>query len=216
MRTGLITKKVGMTRLFDETGRVIPVTVLQVEDLQVIAHKTEEKDGYTAVQLGAFNQKPQRVSKPLTGHFKKAKVTPKMELKEFLVDAENLLDVGSDVGVDVFEEGQYVDVTGTTKGRGFSGAMKRWGFGGLRATHGVSISHRSLGSTGQCQDPGKVFKGKKMAGHFGVDTMTQQSVKVIKVDTEKNVILVRGSIPGSKGGIVYLKDAVKKSAPKAK
>ena len=213
MRTGLMAKKVGMTRVFNENGRHVPVTVLQVSDAQVIAQMTEEKNGYNAVQIGAFDQKPQRVSKPMQGHFKKAKVTPKMRVKEFRVDAENLLEVGSDVTVDHFAAGQWVDVTGTTKGRGFAGAMKRWNFGGLRASHGVSVSHRSHGSTGQCQEPGRVFKGKKMAGHYGAEQRTHQNSQVVSVDAEKGVILVKGSVPGPKGEVVYIADAVKKPAP---
>jgi large subunit ribosomal protein L3 len=211
MRTGLIAKKVGMTRVFDDNGRHVPVTVLAVEDLQVTAQCTEDKNGYTALQLGAFNQKPQRVSKPMSGHFKKAKVAPKQVVREFRVDADNLVDIGQELTVEHFQEGQFVDITGTSKGRGFAGAMKRWNFGGLRASHGVSISHRSHGSTGQCQDPGKVFKGKKMAGHYGDERVTQQSLKVVKIDSDKGVLLVRGSVPGANGQPVLVRDAVKRS-----
>ena len=211
MRTGLIAKKMGMTRVFDENGRHVPVTVLQVEDAQVTAQKTEEKNGYNAVQLGAFNKKESRESKAMNGHFKKAGTEAKYIVREFRVDAENLQDVGSDVKVDLFSEGQFVDITGVTKGRGFTGAMKRWNFGGLRATHGVSVSHRSHGSTGQCQEPGKVFKGKKMAGHYGAKQRTQQNLKVVKVDTDKGVLLVRGSVPGANGQVVMVRDAVKKT-----
>ena len=213
MRTGLMAKKVGMTRVFNENGRHVPVTVLQVSDAQVIAQMTEEKNGYNAVQIGAFDQKPQRVSKPMQGHFKKAKVTPKMRVKEFRVDAENLLEVGSDVTVDHFAAGQWVDVTGTTKGRGFAGAMKRWNFGGLRASHGVSVSHRSHGSTGQCQDPGRVFKGKKMAGHMGARRVTAMNLEVVGTDVENGLILVKGGVPGAKQGFVLIRDAIKKAMP---
>ena len=212
MRTGLIAKKVGMTRVFDETGRHVPVTVLQVTDAEVVSQKTEEKDGYTAIQIGAFNQKEQRVSKPMLGHFKKAKVAPKQVVKEFRVDADNLMEAGAAVKVDLFAEGQFVDITGNSKGCGFTGAMKRWNFAGLRATHGVSISHRSHGSTGQNQNPCKVFKGKKMAGHSGNERITQQNLKIVKVDTDKGVLLVKGSVPGSKGQVVLVRDAVKKTA----
>ncbi len=212
MRTGLVAKKMGMTRVFDENGRHVPVTVLQVEDVQVVSQKTEDKNGYTAVQIGAFDKKESRTTKAEMGHFNKAKVSPKKVVKEFRVDVENLLEVGSELKTDIFTEGQFVDVTGVSKGRGFTGAMKRWGFKGLRATHGVSVSHRSLGSTGQCQDPGKVFKGKKMAGHSGNAQRSEQNLKVVKVDVEKGVLLVRGSVPGSKGQIVVIRDAVKKPA----
>lgn len=211
MRTGLIAKKVGMTRMFDDNGRHIPVTVLAVEDLQVVSQCTEEKNGYTALQLGAFNQKPQRVSKPMVGHFKKAKVDPKQIVREFRVSADNLVEVGQALTVEHFQEGQFVDITGNSKGRGFAGAMKRWNFGGLRASHGVSISHRAHGSTGQCQDPGKVFKGKKMAGHYGDERVTQQNLKVVKIDMDKGVLLVRGSVPGANGQPVLVRDAVKRS-----
>lgn len=210
MRTGILAKKAGMTRVFDENGQHIPVTVLQVENCQVTAHKTAEKDGYVAVQLGAGAKKASRVSKSLTGHFAKAKVEPKKTVCEFRVDATDGLDIGSEVKADHFEAGQFVDVAGTTIGKGFAGAMKRHNFGGLRATHGVSISHRSHGSTGQCQDPGKVFKGKKMAGHMGAVRQTIQNLKVVRVDAEKNVILVKGAVPGHKGAVVEVTDAMKK------
>lgn len=212
MRSGLMAKKMGMTRVFDDNGRHIPVTVLQLEDAQVVALRTQETDGYTAVQLGAFDQKAQRVNKAQAGQFKKAGVTPKRVVREFRTDADNMPEVGSSMSVDHFQEGQWVDVAGTTVGRGFAGAMKRHGFGGLRASHGVSISHRSHGSTGQCQEPGKVFKGKKMAGQMGNVRRTQQNLQVVKVDTDKGVLLVKGSIPGAKGQVVLIKDAVKKAA----
>ncbi len=213
MRTGLIAKKVGMTRVFDDEGRHVPVTVLQVENCQVTGQRTDEKHGYTAVQLGAFNRKVKRTNKALKGQFAQAKVEPKQHMAEFRVSADNMLDIGAEVKTDVFEAGQWVDVAGTTVGKGFAGPMKRHNFGGLRASHGVSISHRAHGSTGQCQDPGRVFKGKKMAGQMGNVRRTQQNLKVVRVDAEQGLVLVRGSVPGSKGSVVYVRDAVKKSQP---
>ena len=213
MRTGIIATKVGMTRVFSEEGRDIPVTVLQVKDLQVTQQLTDEKNGYTAIQVGEQNAKPSRIAKPQLGHFAKAKVEPKKNLKEFRVSAENMLEVGSEIKTDIFSEGQYVDVQGTTIGKGFAGAMKRHNFGGLRASHGVSISHRSHGSTGQCQEPGRVFKGKKMAGHMGAERVTTQNLEIVGVDLEDNLILVKGSVPGAKQGWVLISDAVKKPAP---
>ncbi|MBA43304.1 MAG: 50S ribosomal protein L3 [Magnetococcales bacterium] len=210
MRTGIIATKVGMTRVFSEEGRDIPVTVLQVKDLQVTQQLTDEKNGYTAIQVGEQNAKPSRIAKPQLGHFAKAKVEPKKNLKEFRVSAENMLEVGSEIKTDIFSEGQYVDVQGTTIGKGFAGAMKRHNFGGLRASHGVSVSHRSHGSTGQCQDPGKVFKGKKMAGQMGNRTRTQQNLQVVSVDADRGLILIKGSVPGAKGSVVRVIDAVKK------
>ena len=210
-RSGLIAKKVGMTRLFDENGRHIPVTVLQLDEAQVTATRTTEKDGYTAVQVGMMPQKSQRMNKAQLGQFKKNGVEPKRLLKEFRIKGD-LPEVGTTLTADYFAPGQFVDIAGTSKGRGFTGAMKRWNFSGLRASHGVSVSHRSHGSTGQCQDPGKVFKGKKMAGHYGAERITQQNLKIVKVDTENNLILVKGSIPGAKGQAVFVKDAVKKAA----
>lgn len=208
----IVAKKAGMTRVFDENGRHVPVTVLTVEDCQVTQVKTDENAGYSAVQIGAFNKKASRVSKAMQGHFAKAKVEPKAVVREFRVSADETFEVGAAVSVDQFAEGQFVDVSATTIGKGFAGAMKRHNFGGLRATHGVSISHRSHGSTGQCQDPGKVFKGKKMAGHMGNVRCTQQNLKVVRVDAEKGLLLVKGSIPGAKGAVVEVRGAIKKPA----
>ncbi len=213
MRTGVIAQKVGMTRVFAETGANIPVTVLAMTDVRVVAQRTEERDGYTALQLGFGKAKVKRVSKAMRGHFAKAKVEPSKRLAEFRVDAENLVDVGSEIGANHFVAGQRVDVTGTTIGKGFAGAMKRHGFGGLRASHGVSVSHRSHGSTGQCQDPGKVFKGKKMAGQMGNVRRTQQNLTVVDVDVDRGLVLVQGAVPGAKGGFVLLRDAVKRALP---
>ena len=213
MRTGVITQKVGMTRLFLEDGRHVPVTVLKLDGCQVVATRSEEKDGYTAVQLGSGYAKPKRLTKADRGQFAKAEVEPKRKLAEFRVDADNLLAVGDVILADHFVPGQKVDVTGVTIGRGFTGAMKRWNFRGLEATHGVSISHRSLGGTGGRQDPGKTFKNKKMHGHYGVDRVTTQNVEVAKVDVERGLIMVRGSVPGSKGGWVFIRDAVKRDLP---
>jgi large subunit ribosomal protein L3 len=213
MRSGVIAKKVGMTRLFMEDGRQIPVTVLQLDALQVVANRTSEKDGYTAVQLGAGTARVKRVSKAMRGHFAAASVEPKRKLVEFRVDAENLIEVGAEISAEHFLEGQKVDVSGTSIGKGFQGAMKRWNFGGLRASHGVSISHRSHGSTGQCQDPGKVFKGKKMAGHMGAARVTTQNLEVVRTDADRGLIMIKGAVPGSKGGWVTIKDAMKKKLP---
>jgi large subunit ribosomal protein L3 len=212
MRTGVIAKKMGMTRLFQDDGRHVPVTVLQLEGLQVIARKEMDRDGYVAVQLGAGTAKAKNVAKPQRGAFGKAEVEPKAIVREFRVAEDALLDVGAEIGADHFVAGQMVDVQGTTQGKGFAGAMKRWGFGGLRATHGVSVSHRSHGSTGQRQDPGKVFKNKKMAGHMGARTRTQQNLEVVSTDVERGLIFVKGSVPGSKGGWLLVKDAVKLAA----
>jgi len=200
-----------MTRLFAEGGAHVPVTVLALDDVRVVAQRTEERDGYTAVQVGYGKAKVKRVSKAMRGHFAKAKVEPKQKLAEFRVDADNLVDVGAEIGANHFVAGQYVDVAGITVGKGFAGAMKRHGFGGLRASHGVSISHRSHGSTGQCQDPGKVFKGKKMAGQMGNKRRTQQNLIIAGVDVERGLVLVRGAVPGSKGGYVFITDAVKRA-----
>jgi large subunit ribosomal protein L3 len=213
LRSGVIAKKVGMTRLFLEDGRQVPVTVLQLDGLQVVAQRTTDKDGYTAVQLGAGTAKVKRVSKPMRGHFAVANVAPKRKLVEFRVAPENLISVGEEITADHYFAGQFVDVSGTSIGKGFAGAMKRHNFGGLRASHGVSISHRSHGSTGQCQDPGKVWKGKKMAGHMGAVRVTTQNLQVVKTDAERGLIMVKGAVPGSKGGWVTIKDAVKKPFP---
>ena len=212
MRTGLIAKKLGMTRVFDDTGRHVPVTVLKVDNCQVVSVMTEEKNGYTALQLGAGKAKLNRVSKPVRGHYAKNKIEPKKKLVEFRVSNDAVLNVGDELGANHYVEGQFVDVAGTTNGKGFAGAMKRWNFGGMRATHGVSVSHRAHGSTGQCQDPGKVFKGKKMAGHMGNVRATAQNLRVIRVDGEAGLLFVKGAIPGSKNGWVFIKDAVKKPA----
>ena len=213
LRSGVIAKKVGMTRLFLEDGRQVPVTVLQLDNLQVVAQRTPEKDGYSAVQLGAGSVKAKRVSKAMRGHFSAASVEPKRKVAEFRVDPENLIGVGEEITADHYFAGQYVDVAGTSIGKGFAGAMKRHNFGGLRASHGVSISHRSHGSTGQCQDPGRVFKGKKMAGHMGAARVTTQNLEVVKTDSTRGLIMVKGAVPGAKGGWVTVKDAVKKPFP---
>ncbi|MCO8146913.1 50S ribosomal protein L3 [Rhodovulum tesquicola] len=213
MRSGVIAKKLGMTRLFMEDGRQVPVTVLQLDGCQVVAQRTTEKDGYTAVQLGSGNAKAKRVTAPMRGHFAAANVAPKRKLAEFRVAPENLIAVGEEITADHYFEGQYVDVSGTSIGKGFAGAMKRHNFGGLRASHGVSISHRSHGSTGQCQDPGRVFKGKKMAGHMGAARVTTQNLQVVRTDADRGLIMVKGAVPGAKGGWVTIKDAVKKPAP---
>ncbi|WP_288351128.1 50S ribosomal protein L3 [uncultured Thalassospira sp.] len=213
MRSGLITQKVGMTRVFKDDGSHLPVTVLKVEDLQVVANRTNDTDGYVAVQLGYGKAKVKNVSKPMRGHFAKAKVEPKAKLAEFRVSEDGLIEVGAELSAAHFVEGQYVDVIGTSIGKGFAGAMKRHNFGGLRASHGVSISHRSHGSTGQCQDPGRVFKGKKMAGHLGAARVTVQSLKVVASDADKGLILIHGAVPGHKGAYVLVKDAVKRAAP---
>ncbi|MES2096373.1 MAG: 50S ribosomal protein L3 [Pseudomonadota bacterium] len=209
MRTGVIAKKLGMTRLFQDDGRHVPVTVLSLEGLQVVSRREQDRDGYSAVQLGAGTAKSKNVAKPQRGHFGKAEVEPKAILAEFRVDAENLLDVGAEISADHFVAGQIVDIQGKTQGKGFQGGMKRWGFGGLRATHGVSVSHRSLGSTGQRQDPGKVFKNKKMAGHMGDKYRTQQNLEIVGTDAARGLIFVKGSVPGSKGGWLFVKDSVK-------
>jgi large subunit ribosomal protein L3 len=209
MRTGVIAKKMGMTRLFKDDGRHVPVTVLSLEGVQVVARREKDKDGYTAVQLGAGSAKAKNVAKPQRGAFGKAEVEPKAILAEFRVDEDGLLDVGAEISADHFVAGQLVDIQGRTQGKGFAGGMKRWGFGGMRATHGVSISHRALGSTGNRQDPGRVFKNKKMAGHMGDKNRTQQNLEVVGTDVERGLIFVKGSVPGSKGGWLFVKDAVK-------
>jgi large subunit ribosomal protein L3 len=215
MRSGLIAVKLGMTRIYTEEGTVVPVTVLKVDNCQVVAQKTNEKHGYTAVQLGVGVAKIKRLSKAERGHFAAAKVEPKRKLQEFRVSADNTMPVGSEVTVDHFVAGQFVDVTGTSLGKGFQGGMKRWNFKGLRATHGVSVSHRSIGSTGNRQDPGKVFKGKKMPGHLGSETVTTQNIVVVRTDKDRGLIMLKGSVPGSKGGWVSVRDAVKRKLPAA-
>jgi len=214
MRTGVIAKKLGMTRVFLEDGRQVPVTVLSLEGCQVVAQRTAEKDGYTALQLGAGRAKVKRVTKANRGHFAKAKVEPKAKVAEFRVTPDNLIAVGSEITADHFVPGQFVDATGITIGRGFTGVMKRWNFAGLEASHGVSISHRSHGSTGQRQDPGKVFKGKKMAGHYGVERVTTQNLKIVRTDPARGLLLVHGTVPGHDGSWVFLKDAAKRALPK--
>jgi large subunit ribosomal protein L3 len=214
MRSGVIAQKVGMTRIFTETGEHIPVTVLKLDNCQVIGHRTNDKNGYTALQLGAGTRKPSRLTKAERQNFAVAKVEPKRKLVEFRVTPENLIEVGAQITADHFIAGQFVDVTGSSQGKGFAGAMKRWNFGGLRATHGVSLSHRSHGSTGQRQDPGKVFKGKKMAGHMGAERVTTQNLVVVKTDPERGLLMIRGAVPGSKGGWVLVRDAVLKHPPK--
>ncbi len=213
LRSGVIAKKVGMTRLFMEDGKQVPVTVLQLDKLQVVANRTPEQHGYSAVQLGAGTAKAKRTSKAMRGHFAVVKVEPKRKVAEFRVAPEAMIPVGEEITADHYFEGQFVDVSGTSIGKGFAGAMKRHNFGGLRASHGVSISHRSHGSTGQCQDPGKVFKGKKMAGHMGAARVTTQNLQVVRTDSDRGLIMVKGAVPGSKGGWVTIKDAVKKPFP---
>lgn len=213
MRSGLIAQKVGMTRVFTDDGQHVPVTVLKVDSCQVVAVRTEDKDGYTAVQLGAGAIKVKNVTKPQRGHFAKARVEPKRKLVEFRVDADALIEVGAELSAAHFLPGQFVDVTGTSIGKGFAGPMKRWNFGGLRATHGVSVSHRSHGSTGNRQDPGKVFKNKKMAGHLGDEKVTVLNLKVVSVDEDRGLIFLKGAVPGAEGAWLRIRDAVKKRAP---
>ncbi|MCZ4272850.1 50S ribosomal protein L3 [Maritalea porphyrae] len=213
MRSGVIAQKLGMTRIFAEDGRDIPVTVLGLQNCQVVAQRTADKDGYTALQLGSGTAKVKNVTRAGRGHFAVAKVEPKRKVAEFRVSEANLIEVGAEMLADHFNVGQLVDVSGTSIGKGFAGAMKRHNFGGMRATHGVSVSHRAHGSTGQCQDPGKVFKGKKMAGHMGAVRTTTQNLKVVKTDVERGLIMVQGAVPGSKGGWIMVRDAVKKAIP---
>ena len=213
MRSGVLAKKLGMTRLFMEDGKQIPVTVLHMENVQVVAQRTGDKDGYTAVQLGAGAAKAKRTSAAMRGHFAAAKVEPKRKLVEVRVSPDNLIEVGEEITADHYFAGQFVDIAGTSIGKGFAGGMKRHNFGGLRASHGVSISHRSHGSVGQCQDPGKIFKGKKMAGHMGAVRVTTQNLQVVRTDADRGLIMVKGAVPGSKGGWVTIKDAVKKATP---
>ena len=213
MRTGVIARKEGMTRIFTEDGRQVPVTVLKIDNCQVTGIRTEEKNGYTAVQLGAGTAKVKRTSKAMRGVYAAAKVEPKKKVAEFRVEVDKLPEIGQEIGANHFVAGQKVDVCGTSKGKGFQGGIKRHNFGGMRASHGVSVSHRALGSTGQCQDPGKVFKGKKMAGQMGNERVTTQNLEVAGVDLEDNLILIKGSVPGPKSGWVYVTDAVKRPAP---
>jgi len=213
MRSGVIARKLGMTQLYSEEGTHVPVTVLSLDGVQVVSVRTADKDGYLAVQLGAGQAKASRVTKPMRGHFSKAKVEPKRKLTEFRVSDDAMLSVGDELTAEHFVTGQYVDVAGTSIGKGFAGAMKRHNFGGLRASHGVSISHRAHGSTGQCQEPGKVFKGKKMAGHMGAKRTTTQNLEVVATDTDRGLIMIKGAVPGSKGSWVEVRDAVKRPLP---
>jgi large subunit ribosomal protein L3 len=210
----VIAQKVGMTRLFTDSGEHVPVTVLRLAQCQVVAHRSKEKDGYVALQLGVGRAKVKNVSAAERGRFAVAKVEPKRKLAEFRVTEDAVIPVGAEITADHFIPGQFVDVTGTTTGKGFAGGMKRWNFGGLRASHGVSVSHRSHGSTGGRQDPGKTFKNKKMPGHMGVDRITTLNLKVVQTDVERGLILVEGAVPGAKGGWITVRDAVKKAMPK--
>src|SRR3981189_1402510 len=214
MRTGLIAQKLGMSRGFTEDGNHVAVTVLRVANCQVVAHRTQERDGYTALQLGVGTAKVKNVTQPMRGHFAAAKVEPKAHLAEFRVSDDALVEVGAEITAAHFVAGQYVDVVGTSIGKGFAGGMKRHNFHGLRATHGVSVSHRSIGSTGGRQDPGKTFKNKKMPGHMGVDRITTLNLRVVQTDVARGLILVEGAVPGSKGGWIAVRDAVKKALPK--
>src|ERR1700675_3724365 len=214
MRSGVIAQKVGMTRIFTDAGEHVPVTVLRLANCQVVGHRTKDKNGYVALQLGSGSRKPKTLTRAERGNFAIAKVEPKRKLVEFRVDEQALIPVGAEITADHFLVGQFVDVTGTSIGKGFAGGMKRWNFGGLRATHGVSVSHRSIGSTGGRQDPGKTFKNKKMPGHMGVDRITTLNLRVVQTDVERGLILVEGAVPGSKGGWISVRDAVKKALPK--
>ncbi len=213
MRTGLLAKKIGMTRIFRDDGTHVPVTVLHLDEVQVVATRTQEKDGYTAVQLGWGKAKVKNVSKPNRGHFAKQKVEPKVKVVEFRVESDAVLEPGASLSAAHFLAGQRVDVSGVSKGKGFAGAMKRWNFSGLEASHGVSVSHRSHGSTGNRQDPGKTFKNKKMAGHLGQERVTTLNLEVAAVDAEKGLLMLRGAVPGAKGGFVMVRDAVKRARP---
>ena len=213
MRSGVIAQKVGMTRVYNDAGEHIPVTVLRLDNVQVVAQRTQDKNGYTAVQLGAGSSKVKNTAKALRGQFAAASVEPKAKLVEFRVSEDNLIDIGAELTASHFVAGQLVDVTGTTIGKGFAGAMKRHNFGGLRATHGVSVSHRSHGSTGSNQDPGRVWKGKRMAGHMGQTRVTTQNLEVVSTDEERGLILVKGAVPGSKGAWIVVRDAVKSGTP---
>jgi large subunit ribosomal protein L3 len=214
MRSGVIAQKVGMSRVFTEAGAHVPVTVLRLANCQVVGHRTIEKNGYVALQLGSGTRKVKNVTKAERGNFALAKVEPKRKVAEFRVSEDALIPVGAEITADHFVPGQYVDVTGTSIGKGFAGGMKRWNFHGLRASHGVSISHRSIGSTGGRQDPGKTFKEKKMPGHMGVDRVTTLNLKVVQTDVERGLILIEGAVPGAKGGWITVRDAVKKAPPK--
>jgi large subunit ribosomal protein L3 len=214
MRSGVIAQKLGMTRIYNDAGENIPVTVLKVDNCQVVAHRTVEKNGYVALQVGVGKAKVKNVPAAMRGHFAVAKVEPKRKVAEFRVDEQGLIPVGAEITADHFVAGQFVDVTGTTTGKGFAGGMKRWNFAGLRATHGVSVSHRSIGSTGGRQDPGKTFKNKKMPGHLGAETVTTQNLKVVSTDVERGLILVQGAVPGVNGGWIRVRDAVKRPLPK--
>jgi large subunit ribosomal protein L3 len=213
MRSGLIAQKVGMTRIFTEAGEHIPVTVLKVDKCQVLAHRTDDKNGYTALQLGVGSRKAARVNRPERQRFAILRIEPKRKLAEFRVSPDNMIEVGAELTAEHFIAGQHVDVTGTNQGKGMQGPMKRWNFRGLRASHGVSISHRSHGSTGQRQDPGKVFKGKKMAGHMGNTRVTTQNLLVVKTDAKRGLLMIKGAVPGTKGGWVLVRDAVKRNVP---
>ena len=214
MRSGVIAQKVGMSRVFTDEGVHVPVTVLKIDGCQVVAHKTQDKNGYTALQLGIGRAKVKNVGKAERERFARAEVEPKLKLAEFRVAEDSMLPVGAEITADHFVAGQFVDVTGTTLGKGFAGPMKRWNFGGLRATHGVSLSHRSHGSTGGRQDPGKTFKNKKMAGHMGVDRVTTLNLRVVQTDVARGLVLVEGAVPGAAGGWIFIRDAIKKALPK--
>ena len=214
MRSGVIAQKIGMTRVFTDAGVHVPVTVLRLANCQVVAHRTKDKNGYVALQLGSGTRKVKNVTKAERGNFALAKVEPKRSVAEFRVSEDAMIPVGAEITADHFVPGQYVDVTGTSIGKGYAGGMKRWNFGGLRASHGVSVSHRSIGSTGGRQDPGKTFKNKKMPGHLGVDRVTTLNLKVVQTDVERGLILIEGAVPGAKGGWITVRDAVKKAPPK--
>ena len=212
-RSGIIAKKLGMSQIYQDNGDVIPVTIIHIDENVVLSIKTKEKDGFNALQLASFKQKPQRLKKSIRGLFEKAKVEPKKKIKEFTVDEKYLLKIGGKIDVNHFKKGQYVDITGTSIGKGYAGVMKRHNFGGLEASHGVSVKHRSGGSTGQCQDPGKVFKGKKMAGQMGNKKVTKQNIQIVDIDQKLNLLIVKGTIPGHRNGCLYIRDAIKKAAP---
>ena len=214
MRSGVVAQKVGMTRVFTEAGEHVPVTVLRLAGCQVVAHRSKDKNGYVALQLGSGERRTNNMIKADRGYFAKAKVEPKRKLAEFRVSEDALIPVGAEITADHFVAGQFVDVCGTSVGKGFAGGMKRWNFGGLRASHGVSISHRSIGSTGGRQDPGKTFKNKKMPGHLGSERVTTLNLKVVSTDVERGLILVEGAVPGAKGGWITVRDAAKKPLPK--